>query len=197
MTRRATAATLRRYRAEWRAALARRDYATTRNILGTALDVVSREASASLDTDVRALHGLLALERRLQDASVGEAPARFPAAVHAFSVPATKKFLGPWERAVDEQDYVAASNVLRGAIAAISRRMAGHTRSQQAVIDQLRRLQRAPLRFSPVPARCALCGGADRPGIDSGTLFICAECIQKASEILAEAAGPGGARRPT
>jgi hypothetical protein len=188
VTRRATAATLRRYRAEWRGALARRDYAATRTILGTALDAVSQEASARLAIDVRALHGLLALERRLQDISEGEAPARFPPAVHAFSVPATKRFREPWGRAVEETDYVTASKVLRSALAAISRRMAGHTRSQQALIGQLRRLQRAPLKLSSAPARCALCGCVDHRGIDSGTLFVCAQCIQRASEILAEAA---------
>ena len=193
MTRRATAATLRRYRAQWRAALARRDYATTRSIISTALDTVSKAASAKLDTDVRALHGLLALERRLQDIADGEVPARLPAAGHAFAVPSTKRFHGPWGRAVEAADYVAASKVLRTAIAAISRRMASRARSQQALINQLRRLQRAPLEFSAVPARCALCGGTDHPGIDSGTLFICAECIQKAAEILAETAGPQGA----
>lgn len=187
MTRRATAATLRRYRAEWRAALARRDYATTRSILHTALNAVSKQGSAQLETDIGALHGLLALERRLQDIVDGEAPARLPPVGHAFAVTSTKRFRGPWDRAVEAADYAAASRVLRGAIAAISRQMASRTRSQQGLINQLRRLQRAPLKFSSVPARCALCGGADHPGIDSGTLFVCAECIQKASEILAEA----------
>ena len=196
MTRRTTAATLRRYRAEWQAALARRDYAATRAILGTALDVVSKEASAKLETEVRALHDLLALERRLQAIADG-VRARFPAPGPAFAVPSTKRFRGPWGRAIEGADYVAASKVLRGAIAAISRRMASQSRSQQALITQLRRLQRAPLKFSAVPARCALCGGADHPGIDSGTLFICAECIQKASEILAETAGPHDTRRAT
>jgi hypothetical protein len=196
VTRRATAATLRRYRAEWQAALARRDYARTRAILGTALDAVSKEASAELETEVRALHGLLALERRLLDIADGEVPARLPRAVHAFAVPSTKRFRGPWDLAVERADYLTASKVLREAIAAISRRMASQIRSQQALISQLRKLQRAPLKFSE-PARCALCGGADHPGIDSGTLFICAECIEKATEILAETAAPHDARRAT
>jgi hypothetical protein len=178
VTRRATAATLRRYRAEWRAALARRDYATTRRIIGTALDV-------------RALHGLLALERRLQEVADGHLHGRLPPAGHAFAVPSTKRFGRPWSQAVEAADHAAASKVLRAAIAAISRRLATHTRSQEALINQLRRLQRAPLAFSSAPARCALCGGADHPGVDSGTLFICAECIQKASEILAEATASG------
>jgi hypothetical protein len=59
------AATLRRYRAEWQAALARRDYAATRTILAAAVSAVSKEASADLDTETRALHELLALDRRL------------------------------------------------------------------------------------------------------------------------------------
>jgi hypothetical protein len=195
VSRRATAGILRRYRAEWRAALARRDYATTRSILHTALNAVSRESSAEIETDVRALHSLLALERRLQGIVEGELPVRLPPVGHAFAVPSTARFRELWDRAVEAADYVAASTVLRGAIAAISRRMASHTRSQQALIDQLRRLQRAPLKFKVVPARCALCGGSDHPGVDSGTLFICADCVQKASEILAEAVS--GARRGT
>jgi hypothetical protein len=191
VTRRATAATLRRYRAEWRAALARRDYATTRRIIGTALDAVSQDASAHAKPDVRALHGLLALERRLQEVADGHLHGRLPPAGHAFAVPSTKRFGRPWSQAVEAADHAAASKVLRAAIAAISRRLATHTRSQEALINQLRRLQRAPLAFSSAPARCALCGGADHPGVDSGTLFICAECIQKASEILAEATASG------
>ena len=197
MTRRATAAALRRYRAEWRAALARRDYAATRSVITTALDAVSKEASAKAEPDVRALHGLLALERRLQDIADGQVPARLPLPGYAFGVPSTKTFGRSWARAIEAADYAGASKVLRRAIAAISRRMASHTRSQQALINQLRRLPRAPLRFISVPARCALCGGADNPGVDSGTLFICAECIQKASEILAEASGSNGRRRAT
>jgi hypothetical protein len=197
VTRRATAATLRRYRAEWQAALARRDYAATRTILGAALDAVSKEASASIESEVRALHALLALERRLQDIADGQVRARLPPDDHAFAVPSTRSFRGPWVRAIEGADYVAASKVVRGAIAAISRRMASHARSQQALINQLRRLQRAPLRFSSAPARCALCGGADHPGIDSGTLFICADCIQKAAEILAERGPLHGARKAT
>lgn len=196
MSRRATAATLRRYRAEWKAALARRDYAATRAILGTALDAVSKEASAKLEAEVRALHALLALERRLDAIADGESPARLPPVGPAFSVPSTARFRDEWSRAVEHRDHAAASKVLRAAIAAISRRMASQARSQRELIGQLRRLQRTPLRLCSAPERCALCAGTQLPGIDSGTLFVCSECIHKASEILAEAGGLRRSRKP-
>src|SRR4029079_16594518 len=144
--------------------------------------------------EVRALHALLALERRLQAVADGEGPARLPPLRPALSVPAATRFRGPWGRAVEERDYIGALKVLHGAVAAISRRMASQARSQRELIHQMRRLQRAPLRFSPELARCALCGGTQHPGIDSGTLFVCADCIHKASEILAEAARQGAKR---
>src|SRR5437867_5649576 len=194
VTRRSMAATLRRYRAEWQSALARRDYASTRTILGAALSAVSGEASAELDTETRALHRLLALDRRVQDIADGGAPARVPPIGQAFAIPSTKRFRGSWDRAVEEADYVGASKVLRQAISALSRRVVQRTRAQQAVISRLRTLQRTPLEFSPAPARCAFCGGTNHPGVDSGRLFICAECIEKACEILAETAGRRNAR---
>jgi hypothetical protein len=158
---------------------------------------VSREVSADLDIETRALHELLALDRRLQGITDGEMPARMPPARRAFAIPSTRRFLGPWDRSIYTSDYVGASKVLRRAIAVLSRQMAKRTRSQQALINRLRRLQRTPLQFSPVPARCAFCGGTDHPGIDSGRLFICTECIQKAYEILAETSGRHGARGAT
>ena len=194
MTRRSMAATLRRYRAEWQSALARRDYASTRAILGAALSAVSEEASVELDTETRALHELLALDRRVQDITDGEVRARLRPAGHAFAIPSTKRFRGWWDRAVEEADYAGASKVLRQAIAAVSRRVVERTRAQQAVISRLRTLQRTPLVFSPAPARCAFCGGTNHPGVDSGKLFICAECIEKACETLAETAGRRNAR---
>lgn len=87
-----------------------------------------------------------------------------PPASRAFATPVTRRFRGPWDRAIDSR-----------------------TRSQQSLIDRLKRLQRAPLGFQSTPERCALCGGTQHPGIDSGRLFICSDCIQKAAEILAEA----------
>jgi hypothetical protein len=188
---------LRRYRAEWKAALARRDYTKTRAILRTALSAVSKDAGSELDIDTRALHELLALERRLQSITDGEAPARIPPARHAFGLPSTRRFRGPWDRAIGEANHAVASKVLRRAIAALSRRMARRTRAQQTLINRLRRLQRTPLEFSPVPARCAFCGGTDDPGIDSGRLFVCTDCIQQAYEILAEAGGRQGAKGAT
>jgi hypothetical protein len=187
VTRRAVAATLRRYHAEWQAALARRDYARTRTILGDALTAVSTQANAQLDSETRALHELLALDRRLQGIADGEAPARLPLVKHAFAIAPTRRFRGPWERAIDAADYVGASRVLRRCLAILSRRMAEQTRTQQLLIARLKRLQRTPLRFSHEPARCALCGGDRLPGVDSGRLFVCRECVQKASEILADA----------
>jgi hypothetical protein len=186
MTRRARAAALRRYRAEWRAALARRDYATTRTVLGAALSAVSKEASADLDTETRGLNDLLALERRLQDISDGEAPVRFPPARRAFETPSTRPFRQPWDLAIDTADYRGASRLLRRAIAALSRQMAKRARSQALLIDRLRRLQRTPLQFRALPERCALCGGTKQPGVDSGRLFICIECIEQAYDILAD-----------
>jgi hypothetical protein len=188
------AAILRRYRAEWRAALARRDYATTRTILGAAVSAVSQEASAALDTETRALHELLALDRRLQDVADGHVPPRLPPVRHAFAIPSTKRFRQPWDRALVAADHVGASKVLRRAIAILSRQMAKQARSQQALIGRLRRLQRAPLEFSPVPARCAFCGGVDQPGVDSGRLFICTECVQQAHGILGEVGKRRGRR---
>jgi hypothetical protein len=180
------AGTLRRYRAEWQAALGRRDYAATRAILGAAVSAVSKEASAELDTETRALHELLALDRRLEDIAGREVPARLPPASHAFAIPATMRFRRPWYRAINEAEYVGASKIVRRAIAALSREMAKQTRAQQQLVERLRRLQRTPLVFSPVPARCAFCGGTQQPGIDSGRLFICTECIQQAYGILGD-----------
>jgi hypothetical protein len=194
MTRRAIAATLRRYRAEWQAALARRDYATTRTILDAAVSAVSKEASAELDTETRALHELLALDRRLEDVANGSVPARLPPATHAFATATTRRFRRPWDRALDAADHVGALKVLRRAIDALSRQMAKQARAQHTLIARLRRLQRTPLEFSPVPARCALCGGTTQPGIDSGRLFVCRECIQQAHGILEDVSRPEGAR---
>jgi hypothetical protein len=200
MTRRAIAATLRRYRAEWQAALARRDYATTRTILDAAVSAVSKEASAELDTETRALHELLALDRRLEDMASRAVTARLPTANYAFETAATRRFRQPWDRAIGAADQDGAHKVLRRAIEAISRQVARQARSQNALIARLRRLQRTPLEFSSVPARCALCGGTTEPGIDSGRLFVCTECIQQAYSILAEVGRPQGRRvstRPT
>jgi len=197
VTRRAMAATLRRYRAEWQAALARRDYAATRAILGAALSAVSKEASADLDVETRALNQLLALDRRLQDIVDGEAPLRFPPVSQAFAAPSTRRFRQPWERAIDCEDHAVAATVVRRAIAAISRQMAKRARSQQVLIDRLRRLQRTPLQFSPGAARCAFCGGTQQAGIDSGRLFMCTECIQQAYDILADTRRHNGARGAT
>ncbi len=187
MTRRAVASTLRRYHAEWQAALARRDYAKTRAILGEAMAAVSAQSSARLDAETRALHELLALERRLQGMADGDAPPRLPAVKHAFAAAPTRRFSGPWQRALAASDYVGAARVLRRCLAILSRRMADETRSQQALIARLQRLQRTPLQFRAAPARCALCGGDRESGVDSGRLFVCAECVRKAAEILADA----------
>jgi len=194
MTRRAMAATLRRYRAEWQAALARRDYATTRTILDAAVSAVSKEASAELDTETRALHELLALDRRLEDVANRAVPARLPTVSYAFATAATRRFRRPWDRAMEGADHVGALKVLRQAIGALSRQMAKQARSQNVLIARLRRLQRTPLEFSPVPARCALCGGTTQPGIDSGRLFVCTECIHQAHDILADSSRPQGRR---
>jgi hypothetical protein len=181
------ASTLRHYHAEWQAALARRDYARTRSILGEAMAAVSAQSSARLEAETRALNELLALERRLQRIVEGDAPARLPAVKHAFAAPSTRRFLRAWERTLAAADAAGAALVVRRCLAALSRRMAAQTRSQQALIARLQRLQRTPLRFRAAPARCALCGGDREPGIDSGRLFVCAECVRKAAEILAEA----------
>jgi hypothetical protein len=188
------ASTLRQYRAEWQAALARRDYARTRSILGEAMSAVSAQSSARLDAETRALNELLALERRLQRIVDGDAPARLPAVKHAFAAPPTRRFRGPWERALAAADAAGAARVVRRCLAALSRRMAAQTRSQQALIARLERLQRTPLRLHPAPARCALCGGDREPGVDSGRLFVCGECVLKAAEILAEAGRDQGKR---
>jgi len=192
MTRRAIAATLRRYRAEWQAALARRDYATTRTILDAAVSAVSKEASADLDAETRALHELLALERRLEDVASRVIPAKLPPANDAFKTASTKRFRGPWDRALNAGDHAAALKVIRQAIGALSRHMAKQARAQHMLVARLRRLQRTPLEFSPTPARCALCGGTTRPGIDSGRLFVCTECVRQAHDILADVVKPGG-----
>jgi hypothetical protein len=197
VTRRATAATLRRYRAEWQAALARRDYATTRTILGAAVAAVSKEASADLDTETRALHELLALDRRLEDVADSVVPPRLPSVSHAFETVATRRFRRPWEQALEGADYNGALKVLRRAIGALSRRMAKQARSQQVLIARLRRLQRTPLEFSFVPARCAFCGGTTQPGIDSGRLFVCTECIHQAYSILGDVGRPQGGKAAT
>src|SRR5262245_39047670 len=191
------AATLRRYRAEWRTALARRDYATTRTILGAALSAVSEEASADLDTETRALNELLALDRRLEDIRDGQAPARFPPTRQAFATPLTRRFGRLWDRAIQGENQVVASKVLRRAIAALSSHMARRARAQQVLIDRLRRLQRTPLKFRQVPARCAFCGGVKQPGVDSGRLFMCMECVQQAYDILADTKRRGSARAAT
>jgi hypothetical protein len=188
------AATLRRYRSEWQAALARRDYAATRTILDAAVSAVSKEASADLDTETRALHELLALDRRLEDVANRAVPPRLPPASHAFATATTRRFRQPWNRAMDGADHVGARRVLRRAIDALSRQMAKQARAQHTLIARLRRLQRTPLEFSPVPARCALCGGTTQPGVDSGRLFVCAECIQQAHNILADVSRPQGRR---
>jgi hypothetical protein len=188
---------LRRYRAEWHAALARRDFAKTRAILDEALSAVAREATEDLDNDTRALHELLALDRRLEAIAEGEAPARLPPAGQAFAEPATRRFRNPWHRAIQAADYLRASKVLREAMAALSRQLAKQARAQQELIGRLKRLQRTPLEFSPVPTRCAFCGGTKHPGVDSGRLFICTDCIQKACEILAERTRGEGAKGAT
>jgi hypothetical protein len=197
VTRRTTAATLRRYRAEWRAALARRDYSKTRTILVAALAAVSREAAEDVAAETAALHELLAVDRRLDAICAGEAPARLPPAKQAFAAPSTKRFHDAWLQAIDGADYILASRVVRDAIAALSRHFAKRTRSQQAVIARLKRLQHAPLEFSPAPRRCSFCRGTSQPGVDSGSLFICTDCIQKACEIVAERTSRDQARGAT
>jgi len=176
----------------WHAALARRDYATTRTILDAAVSAVSKEASADLDAETRALHELLALERRLEDVASRVIPARLPPANDAFKTASTKRFRGPWDRALNAGDHAAALKVIRQAIGALSRHMAKQARAQHMLVARLRRLQRTPLEFSPTPARCALCGGTTRPGIDSGRLFVCTECVRQAHDILADVVKPGG-----
>ena len=91
-------------------------------------------------------------------------------------------------------DHVGALKVLRQAIGALSRQMAKQARSQNVLIARLRRLQRTPLEFTPVPARCALCGCTTQPGIDSGRLFVCTQCIQQAHSILEDVSAPQGVR---
>src|SRR6267142_4422240 len=150
MTRRAMAATLRRYRAEWQAALARRDDARTRTILDAAVRAVSQESSAALDTETRALHELLALDRRLEDVTSRAVPARLPPAHYAFATVATRRFRRSWDRAMEGADHVGALKVLRRAIEALSRQMAKQARAQNVLMARLRRLQRTPLEFSPV-----------------------------------------------
>ena len=194
---RATAAALRRYRAEWRAAIARRDYAATRSILGAALSAVSEEGRADLDVETQALNELLALERRLQDIIAGEVRARVPPVRQAFAVPSTRRFRGTWDRAIAGVDYEGAARILRQAIAALSRRIAKRANARQALVKRLKRLQRAPLEFNPTPTRCAFCGGTNHPGVDSGKLFVCTECIEKACEILDEAGGAPRASEAT
>jgi hypothetical protein len=191
VSKRTTVATLRRYRAEWQAALKRRDYVKTRKILGAALSVVSSEASEGLDRETRALQELLALDRRIQAITDGEAPARLPPARLAFSVPPTCGFRDPWHAAIEAADHHRAARVLAEAIAALSRQLVKRTRSQQALITRLRRLQRKPLVFNPVPGRCAFCGGTTHPGVDTGRIFMCRECVRMAYEILAEESAVG------
>jgi hypothetical protein len=89
-------------------------------------------------------------------------------------------------------DHLAALKVIRQAIGALSRHMAKQARAQHMLIARLRRLQRTPLEYSPTPARCALCGGTTRAGIDSGRLFVCIECVRQAHDIVADVAKPGG-----
>ena len=155
---------------------------------------VSKEASADLDIETRALHQLLALDRCVQGIRDGEAPRRTPTAKSAFAVASTRRFRGPWERAVLAVDYIGAADILRRAIAALSRRIAKRTRTQQALINRLQRLQRKPFEFSAAPSRCAFCSATNQAGIDSGLLFICAECVQQAYEIVVEARGGRSAR---
>jgi hypothetical protein len=188
------AATLRRYHAEWQAALTRRDYARTRTILGDALTALSAPTSTLLDAETRALHELLALDRRLHAVADGEAPARWPVAKWAFAVAPLRRFRRSWKRALDAADYGEAARVLGRCLDLLSRQMARKTRSRQSLVARLRRLQRTPLRFSPEPARCALCGGDRRPGVDSGRLFVCTECVEMASEILAAESRPEALR---
>jgi hypothetical protein len=154
--------------------------------VGAALAAVSKEAGAELDTQTRALHELLALDRRLEDVVARDVPARLPPARHAFGIPATKRFRGPWDQAIERRNHVGASRILRRAIASLYRQMAKQTRSQQLLIERLRRRLRTPLEFSPDPARCAFCGGTNQPGIDSGTLFMCTECVLQAYAILGD-----------
>ena len=165
--------------------------------MGAALAAVSKEAGAELDTETRALHELLAFDRRLEDVAAREVPPRLPPASHAFATPATRRFRRPWDRAVEGADYVGASRILRRAIATLSRQMAKQARSQQLLIERLRRRLRTPLEFSPDPARCAFCGGTNQPGIDSGTLFICTECVHQAYGIVGEVSRRQGGRRAT
>src|SRR5262249_54430855 len=133
-----------------------------------------------------ALHELLVLDRRLEAIADAEAPARLPPSNVAFAVPSTEPFGAPWHAAVERADYPQASRILREAVAALSRHLLKRTRSQQAMIGRLKRLQRAPLSFSAVWTRCAFCGGTSQPGVDSGRLFICRECVRIAFSILAE-----------
>jgi hypothetical protein len=166
--------------------LARRDYAKTRAILAEAMSTLSRETNEELDAEARALQELLALDRRLDAIMTGEAPTQPPAARLAFGAPSTSLFRDSWQAAVDAADYSSATRVVRDAIASVSRKLVNRTRSQQALIERLKRLQRTPLEFCPVPSRCALCGDTGQPGVDSGRLFVCVQCIVKANEILAE-----------
>lgn len=181
-----TATALRRYRVEWKAALARRDYAKTRTILAAAMATLSRESRDELEVETRALHELLALDRRLESIVAGEAPRQVPSAQDAFDARSTSRFRDDWQRAVAAADLGNASKVVREAIASVSRQLARMTRSQHNLIERLRRLQRTPLEFRSAPMRCALCGGTKQPGVDSGRLFICTDCVLKANEILDE-----------
>jgi hypothetical protein len=191
MSRRSIAASLRRYRSEWRAALKKRDYMKTRKLAGAALSAVASQNSQDLAPETRALHELLALDRRLQAVANGEAPARLPRARAAFAVPPASEFSMRWQAAVDAADFAQASRIVSGAIAALSRQLLKRIRSQQALIRRLKHLQRKPLSFNPVPTRCAFCGGSDQPGVDSGHLFLCETCVRMAYAMLAEEAEGG------
>jgi hypothetical protein len=173
MTRRTTAATLRRYRAEWQAALAQRDYAKTRRILGVALSTISTDTLRDLDYDTRSLNALLALDRRLESIREGEAPMRMAFATEAFAASATTRFREAWREAVKTADCPRASKIVRDAIAAVSRALATRARSQQVLIARLKKLQRVPLRLSSSPSRCAFCGGISQPRLDPATYLLC------------------------
>jgi hypothetical protein len=188
MSRRTTAARLRRYRSEWQAALKRRDFIKTRKLAGAALSAVASQNSQDLARETQALHELLALDRRLQAIANGEAPARLPSARAAFTLPSTRELGLRWQSAVDAADFAQASRVVSGAVAALSRQLLERSRSQQALIRRLKHLQRKPLSFNPVPNRCAFCGGSDQTGVDSGSLFMCETCVRMAFALLAEEA---------
>jgi hypothetical protein len=102
------------------------------------VSAVSKEASADLDAETRALHELLALERRLEEVATRAIRRSCRLVTDAFKTATTRRFRGPWSRAMDAADHMAALKVIRQAIGALSRHMASQARAQHTLIARLR-----------------------------------------------------------